>query len=210
MVDDPYTRYRQDDLRGRTIDTLIGIGKGIIADGHVNQSEAESLLTFLRENDEAYLDHPMTNGLLDRVTEMLQDGVLDNEESQELHDLLAKISGGISRWGELSKPATLPLDDPAPALVFEGRSFLFTGTFMYGARTACHRITQAQGGTVHKAVTRRLDYLVIGSYATVAWKHQSFGTKIEKAMDYRDGGKSGLAIIAEEHWERCLTAEKSN
>ena len=121
MVDDPYTRYRHDDLRGRTIDTLIGISKGIIADGKVNQAEAEALLSFLVESDMSWLDHPMMDRLVDRVGDMLQDGVLDDEEARELHDLLASFSGGVSTWGEISKPATLPLDDPPPSVVFDAR-----------------------------------------------------------------------------------------
>ena len=32
----------------------------------------------------------------------------------------------------------------------------------------------------------RLDYLVIGKYVSKAWKHESYGAKIEKAMNYRD------------------------
>lgn len=137
MVDDPYIRYRQDELRRRILDTLIGISKGIIADGKVNQSEAEALLSLLAESDLAYLDHPMTEPLLDRVGEMLSDGVLDGEEAQELHELLHSFSGGVSTWGELSKPATPPLDDPPPVVTFAGPTFLFTGTFMYGAKSAC-------------------------------------------------------------------------
>ena len=208
MVDDPYTRYRQDDLRGRTLDTLIGISKGMIADGEVNQREAEALLSFLAESDLACQDHPITDGLLDRVGDMLADGVLDDEEAVELHDLLASLSGGVSTWGELSRPATLPLDDPPPKVVFDGRSFLLTGSFMYGTRTACHKAIRTRGGIFHRTVTRRLDYLVIGSYASVAWKHQSFGTKIEKAMDYRNS-RGQPEIISEDHWTLHLKASGS-
>ena len=168
MVDDPYVRYRQDDLRGRTIDTLIGISKGIIADGKVDQAEAEALLGFLREADVNYLDHPMTDRLLERVGAMLQDGVLDDEESQKLLELLTSFSGGISSWGEISKPTSLPLDDPPPALVFSGRYFLFSGTFLLGTRAECKRIVRERGGEVLSSVTRKLDYLVIGAYASEA------------------------------------------
>ena len=199
MVDDPYTRYRHDDLRGRTIDTLIGISKGIIADGKVNQAEAEALLSFLVESDMSWLDHPMMDRLVDRVGDMLQDGVLDDEEARELHDLLASFSGGVSTWGEISKPATLPLDDPPPSVVFDDKTFLFTGTFVFGTRAECHQATRSRGAVVQKSVTRALDYLVIGNYAAVAWKHQSFGTKIEKAMDYRNS-RGKPEIITEDHW----------
>ena len=204
MTDDPFIRYRRSALGRRTLDTLIGISKGIVADGEVNQLEAQALLTFLRESEQAGLDHPITDRLLDRVGDMLTDGVLDGEEAAELHELLVSFSGGMSAWGEVSKPATLPLDQPAPRVAFEGRSFLFTGVCMYGARKVCQRAVEARGGTAHNTVNLRTNYLVIGSYVTASWKHQSFGLKIEKAMDYRDNRRTGLAIISEEHWHAAL------
>jgi len=51
-------------------------------------------------------------------------------------------------------------------------------------------------------VTKKLNYLVLGSYVTDSWAHETFGRKIEKAMDYRDSGVP-LAIITEEHWAKC-------
>ena len=126
------------------------------------------------------------------------------EESQELHSVLTAVSGGISEGGEFSKSGTLPLDDPPPQIVLEGRRFLFTGTCIYGNRTKCLRAVTERGGITKSSVTLDLDYLVIGYYVTPSWKHQSFGNKIEKAMLCRDNPKSSLAIISEEHWMNAL------
>lgn len=204
MVADPYAKYRRNDIQGRTIDTLIGIGKGIVADGKVNQTEAESLLTWLAEVDSEGFAHPLTTPLIERVGEMLEDGVLDDDESQELHDLLKQFSGGMSSWGEFSASSTLPLDHPPPEVVFDGRIFLFTGTFAFGDRATCQRAVVERGGSVKKSITRSVDYLVIGTYVTPTWKHESFGLKIEKAMEYRDlyGGRPH--IVSEALWAEKL------
>ena len=200
MTDELHIKYNERSVQRRTIDTLIGISKGILADGVVTQAEAEALLSWLAVNESTVVENPVTYALLTRVEEMLQDNVLDQDEAKELHDVLTALSGGISEFGEFSKSASFPLDEPPPTITFENKSFLFTGTCMFGKRAECHEAAIERGGKVQTSVTRNLDYLVIGYYVTPSWKHQSFGGKIEKAMQYRDTGKSHLAIVSEEHW----------
>ena len=52
----------------------------------------------------------------------------------------------------------------------------------------------------------RLDtsYVVLGTYVTPAWKHQSYGEKIERAMEYRERRGVGLSIVHEEDWLAAL------
>jgi hypothetical protein len=42
-----FTKFNRKNIDDRQIDTLIGIGKGLIADGKIDQVEAEFLLTWL-------------------------------------------------------------------------------------------------------------------------------------------------------------------
>lgn len=37
-------------------------------------------------------------------------------------------------------------------------------------------------------MTKKLDYLVVGGLGSLEWKHGSFGTKIEKAMQHKRAG----------------------
>ena len=133
---------------------------------------------------------------------MLNDGVLDSEESSELFGLLHRISGNPSEVGELAKATSLPIDLPPPDVAFPDRSFLFTGTCAFGTRRQCHEVTEALGATIANGVSKKLDYLVIGTYVTDSWAHETYGRKIEKAMRYRSQGLP-LAIISEEHWASC-------
>ena len=59
---------------------------------------------------------------------------------------------------------------------------------------------EKRGGTYAKSVRKDLDYLVLGHYVTPSWKHETFGTKIEKAMIWRDEREMPLAIVSEEAW----------
>ncbi|WP_370277827.1 BRCT domain-containing protein [Pontibacterium sp.] len=204
---DIFTQFNRKGIQDRQVDTLIGLSKGITANGAVDQAEAEFLQGWLVQNSQT--QNPIIINLLNKVGEMLDDGILDSEESKELLSILHSISGEKAEIGELSKTSTLPICSPPPKVEFEGRSFLFTGTCAYGTRKDCQSAIEALGGVNAKSVTKKLNYLVLGTYVTDSWIHESFGRKIEKAMEYRDSGLP-IVILTEEHWliESGLSSEK--
>lgn len=176
---DIFTRFNRKSIDDRQIDTLIGLSKGLIADGRVDQAEADTLLTWLIQCRQCS-NNPVIINLLERVDAYLADGVLDADEAEDLLATLRKISGDKSEIGELAKPSTLPLDDPLPEVKFRGRVFLFTGTFAYGTRKQCQEVVESLGGVNSSRVTKKVNYLVLGSYVTDSWAHENFGRKIEK------------------------------
>lgn len=195
---DLFTKFNRKSIDDRQIDTLIGISKGLVADGKVNQVEAEFLLSWLIQSRQTS-DNPVIINLLSKVKTMLEDSILDAEESAELFALLRKITGERSEIGELAKTTSLPIDNPMPRVAFKGMEFLFTGTCVYGTRKQCQAAIESLGGINAKSVTKTLNYLVLGTYVTDSWAHETYGRKIEKAMEYRGEGVP-LAIITEEHW----------
>lgn len=98
---DIFTRFNRNKIADRQLDTLIGLSKGIAADGNVNQAEAEFLQSWLVQNGQS--EHPVILNLLSKVSEALADGVLDEEESRELLTILRTISGESSEIGEVAK-----------------------------------------------------------------------------------------------------------
>lgn len=194
---DIFTKFNKKSIEDRQVDTLIGLSKGITADGTVNQAEAEFLQTWLAQNHQC--DNPIIINLFDKVSSMLDDGVLDREESSELFSILRSISGDNSELGEVAKTSSLPVCSPPPDIEFDGKSFLFTGTCVFGSRRECQQVVESMGGLISGSVTKKLDYLVLGTYVTDSWIHESFGRKIEKAMAYRDCGVP-LSIVTEAHW----------
>ncbi len=195
---DLFVRYNRKSIDDRQIDTLIGLCKGLAADDKVVQSEAVYLQTWLMQNAGA-TDNPIIHNLLDKVSDMLDDDVFDAEESAELLSTLHRITGEPSALGEVAKTSELPIDRPEPGLILGGSAFLFTGTCVYGSRKVCQQAVEVAGGINAKSVTKKLNYLVLGTYVTESWAHETFGRKIEKAMEYRENGVA-LAIITEQHW----------
>lgn len=195
---DLFAKFNRKSIDDRQMDTLIGISKGLIADRKLVQSEAEFLFNWLIQCRQTS-DNPIIINLLNKVEAMLEDGVLDPEETAELFATLQKFTGEPSEIGELAKTTLLPINEPAPPVIFEGMEFLFTGTFVYGNRKQCQAVIEYLGGINATSVTKTLNYLVLGAYVSDSWIHESYGRKIEKAMKYRDEGVP-LVIISEEHW----------
>ncbi len=200
-----YTRYSPKRMNDRVIDELIGISRGITADSIVNQQEAEFLFTWLDQNRK-FINDPVIELLYNRLSMMLLDNILDDDEAQDLLQLLEEIHGKQTEENEVALSAIFPLDDPAPAVVVPDHKFCLTGTFAYGPREFCSELITTRGGRVSKSVTLQTDYLVIGNLCTDAWIHSSYGRKIEKAMDYRDQRRTGIQIIHEDHWVRFVGA----
>lgn len=195
---DIFSQFNRKNIQDRQIDTLIGLSKGLAADGKIDQAEAEFLLSWLVQSRQAS-NNPIIENLLNKVSSMLDDDVLDGDEATELLSILRTISGDASEIGELAKATSLPIDTPYPQVTFENMSFLFTGTCAFGTRKQCQEAIESLGGVNANGVTKSLNYLVIGTYVTDSWAHESFGRKIEKAMEYRNNGIP-LAIITEAYW----------
>ena len=189
-------------MADRQSDQLIGLAQGILADGIVDQSEAELLQAWLRANQRT--ENRYVCRLLDQVGQVLEDGVLDADEGRELRDALLSWTGGGGFDGEEYTTASLPLDPEPRAVQISGSIFVFTGTGVFGTRKAMRDATVGAGGRVQGGITMRTDYVVLGTYVTPAWVHQSFGRKVEKAMEYRDEKGTGLCIVHEEDWMTSL------
>jgi len=194
-------RYR---LLTKATQSLLGICTGLIADGQLNDAEIRFLSLWMKENDEVLLHWP-GDIIAQRVTAVLQDGAITEEERKDLLETLTSLTGihfvenGSS---EPEAPATLPIDDSAP-VIFVDKEFCFTGKFIYGTRNACTGTTTVLGGIVADRVGKNLDYLVIGSLTNPTWAYEAHGRKIEQAAINR--AKTGKPqIVSERHWTSAI------
>ncbi|MEQ1542685.1 MAG: BRCT domain-containing protein [Novosphingobium sp.] len=196
-----YNRVSDDRISSRQIDEMIGLARGLCADGVLNLSEVEFLQSWLAANLSVN-DQPIFQTLWSRVDAALSDGFLDDDEHSDLFDALQSVGGSSIELGESLKSTTLPLCTPPPDVRFEGLKFAFTGTFLFGRRRDCERAVAERGGMAG-SLTKDTNFLVIGSYATDSWKHSSMGNKILKACDHRRDGLP-ISIISEQHWHSFL------
>lgn len=194
--------------QGKSLDELLGICKGAVADGVVNQAEAEFIASWLKVNDD-FADQYPANIIRIRLAEYLEDGILDADEREELLGLLKDATGNAVNVAPINMSSRLCFDDPLPEFDFDGTAFCITGKFAFGTRKDIEREIISLGGQLVGAPkAQRGTMLVVGTLSSRDWKHGNFGTKIEKAMEYRDKGYA-VSIIPEDWWAERLVAELS-
>lgn len=195
--------FHQARIDRRSADALIGITAGLTADGKINQLEAEFLKSWI-ENHLVHLEDPVVNILYQRLADMLSDGVLDEDESVELLEILHQFAGlPVGAPQRTANVSSLPLNDPIPELDWLDRVFLFTGVMAYGPRKDCELLVTERGGVIGNSVSKKVHFLVVGSIGNEQWLHSSYGTKIKKAVELRNSGVP-IAIISETHWQQVL------
>ena len=189
-------------IQDRLIDELIGICRGVIADGVIDEAEAIFLGQWI-ENHRELADKWPANVVYARVTEMLRDGILSPRERQELLETLRDLTGEGSPLQEPNQSTTLPLDKPLPEVSFDDTVFCLTGKFVFGTLLDCEETIVELGGSVVSGPTQDTDYLVIGEFCSPDWVHTTFGRSIERAIELRDQG-TPIRIISERHWVDAL------
>jgi NAD-dependent DNA ligase len=188
----------------RAIDELIGLSKGILIDGPVNVCEAEYLRKWIQQNQIFSEEWPIRDIAL-AVEVAFSHNSLTEQGCDQLTKVLQSLLGGIEATSEgLETPSTQAcFSDAEPEIKFKDHTFCLTGTFKMGRRRDIENIIVQHGGIVHDIVTSTVDYLVVGSCMSGAWKHSTFGRKIQEAMN-RCGQ---IRIVSEESLSNTLKAQ---
>lgn len=197
------TRLTEQRRLAQGLAEMVGLVRGVIADGTVSGDEAERLARWTRENPDVAASYP-ANLLARRLERIFLDGRFDARERTRLKSLLSHLAENPAGLAGGFRPATdLPVTRPAPEVVFEGQTFVFAGEMDYGPTHACEREVAERGGTCERLVNRRTDYVVIGDVAAEDWSQSAFGSLVDEVVHYRARGVP-IAVIAEAHWVAAL------
>ena len=172
----------------RGLSEMIGLVRGVIADGFVSSEEAEELTRWARENPEIAVRWP-ANLLARRLEQIFRDGRVDSRERKHLASLLEQLVENPAGLGEAFALATdLPITRPEPEIVFEGSTFVFAGEMAYGPPRACEREVEELGGICERTISRRTDFVVIGSISAQDWSQAGFGELVDEVVQHRARG----------------------
>ena len=187
----------------RGLAEMIGLVRGVIADGFVSSDEAEHLAEWARENPEVAVRWP-ANLLARRLEQIFRDGRVDSRERKHLASLLEQLAGNPAGLSDGFALATdLPISRPEPEIVFEGSTFVIAGEMAYGPTRACEREIEDLGGICERTISRRTDFVVIGSISALEWCQTGFGELVDEVVQHRARGAE-IAVISEEHWAEAL------
>jgi NAD-dependent DNA ligase len=181
---------------------LVGIAAGLVADRVLTDGEIHFLHDWLEAHDEVSVAWP-GNIILARVRTVLEDGIITDAEREYLVTTLDDLIGAPDGMPATSRLVTqLAFDEPASVQI-GGNAFCLTGDFVYAPRAVCFRAIESRGGIVKKDVSRQITYLVVGGLGSPEWKHGSYGTKIDRAMELKAEG-CGPFVIREDLWAAAL------
>lgn len=185
----------------RSLSALVGIAQGLLCDGQLNDDEIRFLDAWLIENDAIANAWP-GDVIHSRLRSALADGVVTEGERAHLVDTLTQLIGGSLDELAASTHVTGLALDTVDRVNFANAWFCLTGDFVYAPREKCVKAIEQRGGIVG-GVTKKLRYLIVGGLGSPEWKHGSFGTKIEKAMQYKRDGLP-IFIVHEDIWASSL------
>lgn len=182
-----------------------GVLHGIAIDRKITEDEIKGLNDWLLDNEDLRLHWPFDDAFV-LVERILEDGVVTEEEKAEFIEFCRNFSeepilypvihdeeytrGFMISESPVCRPITYICDREA-GIVFDRRSFCFTGPAKSGPRRLFKEMVEKLGGVFHNTTTRDLDYLVIGAQSSPCWHYTTYGRKIETVVEeQKKGGKT--------------------
>ena len=169
-----------------------------MADEVLTDGEIEYLHDWLEDRYAMTSSFP-GNVIHERVKEVLEDGVITEEERSHLVETLNMLID--NRLDDLAEQVDLTelWFDEVGLIDFKKKNFCLTGNFVYGPKEVCQTAIEKRGGIVTSSVSDNSEFLVVGGLRVVEWRSGGLRTQIESAMRLRAKRKS-LKIIPEGSW----------
>jgi hypothetical protein len=186
-----------------TMAVLLGLIRGVLADGVLNEKEILALNAWLG-NHGKLLTHWPANAIAERIQAVLADGIITPDESKNLAETLTRILGCDSTsWSTLDPLPAAETPRPAQPIVIPGRSFMLAGNFLYGTHSRCQDAILRRGGLTDKIVGPSLDYLVVGALPP----SESTGSELPVVLKQVRGliqQGCDITIVPEQTWHCAL------
>lgn len=196
------------DIQTSMIQTLHGLLHGILADGHINNTEILALERWIEEHD--FLKGTFPYDEIDSViTSILADRIISDDERDLLTALVSEFidtscSININRceMDEIKKKYSVGgICAVNPDMSIRDKLFCFTGESTKVSRNEFEKFIEERGGRFQNNIVKDTDYLIIGSNGCQCWIFASYGRKVEAAQKLRkEGGK--ISLISEiDFWD---------
>ena len=178
------------------VDELVGFLTGVASDGVLNDQEVDALSDWLHRN-ESIRDKWPASVIVNRLNNVLEDGVITEEERQDLMVTVNQVTGTEDTATDISYEASTEVwEDPVDDIKIAGSTFCLAGDFVSGDRHTVDTNLRLQGAEISPNVNKEVDYLVIGTLASRDWLYTAPGRKIEKALLLKRKGVN-ITVITE-------------
>lgn len=191
--------------QNKSVELLLGLVTGMVADQHLHEMEIKFLAHWLADNPYAASVWPGCV-IAQHVQHAIADGIPTEEKRVQLFEVLRQMA--VTDFANTGSAAPevmqLPLQDEEHVDLL-GRHICLTGEFIFGTRSDCEKLSVSVGALPVGSLTKKVAYLIIGTNVSPHWAHTSYGRKIQQAMKLRLQGHS-IRIISERRWYAATQA----
>ena len=176
----------------KSLQTLQGILMGIVGDEVINEKEVILLKKWLDDNQNLSGNYPFDK-VSNVINNALDDGIIDQNELEEMLQLFKKFLNPVE---SCSCNCDQQID-------LYNKNVCLTGEFSFLERNKFENAITSFGATVKPNVTKKTDYVIVGSLGSSNWSTGNYGNKIKKAMELIDQGCE-VQIISENDLVQAL------
>lgn len=202
------------DVQTSSIQFLHGLVHGLMADGELSDREVQSLKFWLDSNEFLSGSYPYDE-LYSIIHSIMEDKIITADERDSLIAFLSSIIDFKSSLN-LAEPDYADLRKKysisgvcafCPEIEFQGKLFCFTGESYRATRSEIKDEVERLGGTFRTSVSKKTDYLVVGSAGNPCWAYSCYGRKIEEAVNLRKEGAHIQIINETDFWDAVWDSE---
>lgn len=180
------------------INEFFGILKGICSDKKLDLREINRIEGWIDQNADLAGRFPV-EPVYDRIQAAKSDGKIDQFETDDLHSLLVDLTGGGDQRSDIHGSVASFFSDAIDGFEHKNQKLCFTGKFLFGTRKQCEEKAQILGATTTSNISKQVDVIVIGTITSRDWMFDTYGRKIETAINLRNS-HGFPKILSEEQW----------
>lgn len=164
--------------------------------GDISYDQIFFLQNWMTSHEEYKNNYPF-NTIFETLERVLEDNVITFEEKVELQQLFRKSLD----------PASSMADETAESI--KDKHICITGDFECGSREEVFKMIEEAGGIIDKTTKKTTDYVVMGSLGSDSWKAGNYGSKVLKAMEYKDKYGLDIKIIKEDQFVSMFASDQN-
>lgn len=187
---------------------LQGIMHGIMSDNNITDEEIKGLSIWLNENKHLSGCYPYDE-LNSIITTILKDGIISDDEKNylkvffsEFIDITTSTTINKDELSSLKQEFSIEgVCSLNPEILLEGKQFCFTGASARGSRDQIADVITALKGKFVNSVSKKTNYLIIGSEGNPCWAFSCYGRKVEAAVNLRKEGNRIIIVHENDFWD---------
>lgn len=193
---------------------LQGIMHGVLSDNAIDDIEIRRIKIWIHSHDflTGYYPYDEISSLL---TSILSDKVITDDERNilkvyfaEFVDSNSSIKIDFNEIDNFKNDYTVNgICSVCPEIALQDKTFCFTGASTRATRKDFENLIPSLGGTFSKTVTKKTDYLIIGSNGNTCWAYSCYGRKVEQAINLRKNGSKIVIIHENDFWDAVEDAQ---